>query len=179
MHSITNTDVLLLDQNDQGEVTFKITPKDNLSGDISAFTLIRSEVFGNTSAKGQLSFEMDINPVADGLVETTLSDGALIEALSLDGSQSDALNTQVKEDQLFHLDSVAVKNFVDNLQSRMIDKDGSELIAIQVDIPDGLNVTLPGGSKLVITSIGTPGSFDIRLGVSVEQQVYFLSLIHI
>ena len=41
-------DVLLLDQNDQGEVTFTLAPKANLSGNISAFTLIRSEVFGNT-----------------------------------------------------------------------------------------------------------------------------------
>ena len=59
----------------------------------------------------------------------------------------------------------------------MIDDDGSELIAIQVDIPDGLNVNLPSGSKLVITSSGTPSSFDIRLGVSVEQQVYFQTFI--
>ena len=59
----------------------------------------------------------------------------------------------------------------------MIDDDGSELIAIQVDIPNGLNVNLPSGSKLVITSSGTPGSFDIRLGVSVEQQAYFQTFI--
>ena len=46
---------------------------------------------------------MDINPIADGFEETTLSDGALIEALSLDGSQSDELNVAVKEDQFLVL----------------------------------------------------------------------------
>ena len=164
-----------MDQNDQGEVTFTLAPKANLSGNISAFTLIRSEVFGNTTARGQLSFEMDINPIADGLEETTLSDGALIESLSLDGSQSDELNVTVKEDRIFSLDPQAVTNFINNLQSRMIDDDGSELIAIQVDIPTGLNVNLPSGSKLL--SSKTSGSFDIRLGVSVEQESYFQTFI--
>ena len=100
-----------MDQNDLGEVTFKITPNDNLAGDISAFTLIRSEVFGNTSARGQLQFEMDINPIADGLEETTLSDAGFIESLELDGSQSDEVNKNVKEDQSFSLDADAVANF--------------------------------------------------------------------
>ena len=142
LHSITGQDVLLLDQNNQDEVTFTLEPKENLSGNISAFTLIRSEVFGNTTARGQLSFEMDINPIADGFEETTLSDGALIESLSLDGSKSDELNVSVKEDRIFSLDTQAVTNFINNLQSRMIDDDGSELIAIQVDIPTGLEYSI-------------------------------------
>ena len=121
---------------------------------------------------------MDINPIADGFEETTLSDGALIESLSLDGSQSDELNKNSKRrSNLLVLILMQAANLINNLQSRMIDDDGSELIAIQVDIPDGLNVNLPSGSKLVITSSGTSGSFDIRLGVSVEQQSYFQTFI--
>ena len=68
---------------------------------------------------------MDINPIADGFEETTLSDGALIESLSLDGSQPDELNVSVKEDRIFSLDTQAVTNLINNLQSRMIDDDGS------------------------------------------------------
>ena len=39
LHSITGQDVLLLDQNDQGEVTFTLEPKDNLSGEYKRFYL--------------------------------------------------------------------------------------------------------------------------------------------
>ena len=120
---------------------------------------------------------MDINPIADGLEETTLSDAGFIESLELDGSQSDEVNKKVKEDQSFSLDADAVANFINNLQSRMIDDDGSELIAIQIELPDGLNVNLPGGSKLVITSSGTSGSFDIRLGVSVNRHLILKHLL--
>ena len=166
-----------MDQNDQGEVTFSLAPKANLSGNISAFTLIRSEVFGNTTARGQLSFEMDINPIADGLEETTLSDGALIESLSLDGSKSDELNDTVKEDRIFSLDPQAVTNFINNLQSRMIDDDGSELIAIQIELPTGFNIQLPNDSKLVISKNSGSESYDIKLALVVDQESYFTTFI--
>ena len=45
----------------------------------------------------------------------------------------------------------------------MIDDDGSELIAIQIELPDGLNLQLPNGSKLLLPKIQIQAeSFDIK-----------------